>query len=329
MTQTPRDMGTEPELAKQSVLHGFTRREALARDAMLTDLQRESFGYFVHEVNEANGLVLDKTAPDWPASIAAVGMALTCYPVGVQRGLMTRAQALQRSLVTLRFLLACEQGPSPTASGYRGFFYHFIDMHTGRRAWNCELSSIDTALLMAGVLAAAAYFTGPSDDETELRHIATSLYERVEWDWLVGERGTICHGWQPETGKLPWHWEGYDEALVLYLLALGSPTHPVPASSYDAWCSTYQWLEVEGVWYLHAGPLFIHQMSHLWVDFRGLQDKFMRAHASDYFLNSRAGAQVQQRYAMRNPRRHAMYGEFCWGITTSAKCWKASSQSSS
>ena len=317
MTDEPRDLGVQPEVAKQAVLHGFTRREALARDAMLTDLQRESFGYFVHEVNEANGLVMDKTAPGWPASIAAVGMALTCYPVGVQRGLMTRAQALQRSLTTLRFLAACEQSESADASGYRGFFYHFIDMQTGRRAWNCELSSIDTALLMAGVLTAASYFTGASDDEVELRKLATTLYERVEWDWLVGEHGTICHGWKPETGKLPWHWEGYDEALVLYLLALGSPTHPIPAASYDAWCSSYQWLEVEGIAYLHAGPLFIHQMSHLWVDFRNLQDAFMRAHGSDYFANSRAGAQVQQRYAIRNPRHHAMYGEFCWGITAS------------
>jgi hypothetical protein len=317
MTEAPRDLGVQPEVAKQAVLHGFTRREAIARDAMLTDLQRESFGYFVHEVNEANGLAMDKTAPNWPASIAAVGMALTCYPVGVQRGLMTRAQALQRTLVTLRFLLAGEQSESPAAAGYRGFFYHFVDMATGRRAWNCELSSIDTALLMAGVLAAAAYFNGASDDEAEVRRLATALYERVEWDWLVGEHGTICHGWRPETGRLPWHWEGYDEALILYLLALGSPTHAIPAASYDAWCSTYQWLEVEGISYLHAAPLFIHQMSHLWVDFRGLQDKFMRAHGSDYFSNSRAGAQVQQRYAMRNPRRHAMYGEFCWGITAS------------
>ena len=317
MMEEPRDLGVQPEVARQAVLHGFTRREAIARDAMLTDLQRESFGYFVHEVNEANGLVMDKTAPGWPASIAAVGMALTCYPVGVQRGLMTRAQALQRTLVTLRFLLAAEQGDSPTAAGYRGFFYHFISMETGRRAWQCELSSIDTALLMAGVLAAAAYFRGPADDEAEVRRLATALYERVEWDWLVGERGTICHGWKPETGLLPWHWEGYDEALVLYLLALGSPTHPVHAASYEAWCSTYEWKTVEGIAYLHAGPLFIHQMSHLWVDFRGLQDRFMRAHGSDYFLNSRAGALVQQRYAIRNPRRHAMYGEFCWGITAS------------
>lgn len=315
--EAPRDLGARPEASRQALLHGFTRQETIAREAMLTHLQRESFGYFVHEVNEANGLVMDKTAPDWPASIAAVGMALTCYPVGVQRGLMKRAQALQRTLVTLRFLLAAEQGDSPTAAGHRGFFYHFVDMTTGRRAWNCELSSIDTALLMAGVLAAAAYFNGPSDEEAEVRRLATALYERVEWDWLVGDKGTICHGWKPETGKLPWHWEGYDEALILYLLALGSPTHPIPAASYDAWCSTYRWLEVEGISYLHAGPLFIHQMSHLWVDFRGLQDAFMRAHGSDYFANSRAGTLVQQRYAMRNPLGHAMYGEFCWGISAS------------
>src|SRR4051812_12514340 len=287
-TRDPRDLGVDPAVARQAVLHGFTRREAIARDAMLGDLQRESFGYFVHEVNEANGLVLDKTAPDWPASVAAVGMALTCYPVGVQRGLMTRDKALQRTLLTLRFLLAAEQGESPTAAGHRGFFYHFLDMASGRRAWQCELSTIDTALLMAGVLAAAAYFSGPADDEAEVRRLATALYERVEWDWMLGDQGTICHGWKPETGRLPWHWEGYDEALVLYLLALGSPTHPVPAASYDAWCRTYAWQEVEGIAYLHAGPLFIHQMSQLWVDFRGVQDAFMRAHGSDYFANSRA-----------------------------------------
>ncbi len=306
-----------PEVARHAVLHGFTHHEAVVRDAMLTDLQRESFGYFLHEVNEANGLVRDKTARDWPASIAAVGMALTTYPVGVQRGLMTHAQALQRTLLTLRTLSAAEQSESPTAAGHRGFFYHFLDMQTGRRAWASELSTIDTALLMAGVLTAVAYFHADAPDEAEVRRLGTALYERVEWDWMVGEQGTICHGWKPGTGNLPWHWEGYDEALVLYLLALGSPTHPIAPASYAAWCATYRWEEVEGLAYLHAGPLFIHQMSHLWVDFRGLRDAFMRAHDSDYFINSRIGAHVQQRYAIRNPRRHAMYGEYVWGVTAS------------
>ena len=296
---------------------GALRRAARQREEMLMDLQCQSFGYFLHEVNEENGLVLDKTAGDWPASIAAVGMALTAYPVGVQRGLMSRPQALARTLATLRFLATCPQGDDPEASGHRGFFYHFLDMKTGRRAWRCELSTIDTALLIAGALAAAAFFDGTAPGEAEVRALATQLYERVEWDWMLGPQGTICHGWKPESGRLPWHWEGYDEALILYLLALGSPTHPVPESAYAAWCSSYAWRCVEGLDYLHAGPLFIHQMSHLWIDFRGIRDAPMRAHDSDYFINSRLGTRAQQRYAMRNPRGHAMYGEFCWGITAS------------
>jgi hypothetical protein len=293
------------------------RRSAREREQMLDDLQRQSFGYFLHEVDEDSGLVLDKTTGDWPASIAAIGMALTAYPVGVRRGLVPRARALARTLATLRFLAACPQGDAPDASGQRGFFYHFLDMKTGRRAARCELSTIDTALLVAGVLAAAAYFDGPAPAEAEVRALATRLYERVEWDWMLGPKGTICHGWKPESGRLRWHWEGYDEALILYILALGSPTHPIPASSYEAWCSTYAWRTVEGLEYLHAGPLFIHQMSHIWIDFRAIRDAPMRAHDSDYFVNSRLGTRAQQRYAMRNPRGHAMYGEFCWGITAS------------
>jgi hypothetical protein len=290
---------------------------AIVNDEMLVDVQRESFGYFIHECDEQTGLVLDKTAPGWPASIAAVGMALTSWPIGVERGFITRAHALAKTLAVLRFLAGCEQSKSPEASGLRGFYYHFLDMRTGKRAWKCELSSIDTALLVAGALAAGAFFHGPSPDETEVRDLAARINDRVEWDWMLNARGTIRHGWKPETGWLQWCWEGYDEALLLYLLALGSPTHPVPESAYDAWCSTYMWRTVEGIEYLHAGPLFIHQMSHLWVDFRGIRDAPMRAHDSDYFVNSRHGTHAQQRYAIRNPRGHAMYGEHCWGITAS------------
>jgi len=314
VSRAPRDIAASDAGAAEVPPHA---PDASDHDAMLMQLQRESFGYFLHEVDEETGLVLDKTAPDWPASIAAVGMALTAYPVGVRRGLMPRAQALARTLATLRFLASCPQGDDPDASGHRGFFYHFLDMKTGRRAWRCELSTIDTALLIAGVLVAAAYFDGPDADEAEVRALATKLYERVEWDWMLGPKGTICHGWKPGSGRLRWHWEGYDEALILYILALGSPTHPIPESSYAAWCSTYAWRTIEGLAYLHAGPLFIHQMSHIWVDFRGIQDAPMRAHGSDYFINSRLGTRAQQRYAMRNPRGHAMYGEFCWGITAS------------
>ena len=284
---------------------------------MLQAIQRDSFGYFIHEVNDHNGLVADKTAADWPASIAAVGMALTAYPVGVERGLMTRARALQRTLATLRFFMASEQGESPTATGHRGFYYHFLDMQTGQRAWNCELSSIDTALLIAGMLTAAEYFRADDANEREVRALVDVLYRRVDWAWMSDGEATLRHGWKPESGFLPWRWLGYDEAMILYLLALGSPTCPLPPQAWEHWLSSCSWQVVEGVAYLHAGPLFIHQMSHVWIDFRGIRDPFMRARDSDYFENSRRAAQVQQRYAMRNPQQLAMYGEFCWGITAS------------
>jgi hypothetical protein len=287
------------------------------RQQLLRDIQRQSFGYFLHEVNEANGLIADKTATGWPASIAAVGMALSAYPIGVELGLMPRERAVQRTLVTLRFFAGSVQGESPTATGHRGFYYHFLDMKTGQRAWDCELSSIDTALMIAGVLLAAEYFDADTADERELRTLADTLYRRVDWPWMCNGGPKLCHGWKPEGGFLPWHWEGYDEAMILYVLALGSPTFALPPQAWEQWLSTCAWQEVEGIEYLPAGPLFIHQMSHVWIDFRGIRDAFMRAHDSDYFENSRRATQAQQRYAIRNPNQMAMYGEFCWGITAS------------
>ncbi len=280
-------------------------------------LQRDSFDYFIKEVNSANGLVLDKTAPDWPASIAAMGMGLTVYVVGAERKFISRAEAAGRSLTMLRFLAASEQSESPDATGYRGFYYHFLHMQTGRREWKSELSSIDTALLIAGVLAAAQYFDGKTQDEAEIRALAKLLYERVDWAWMLNGRKTMCHGWRPESGFLPYRWEGYDEALVLYLLALGSPTHPIGRESYDAWCSTYQWKEIYGFELLYAGPLFIHQMSHIWCDFRGVRDAFMREHDSDYFENSRRATFIQQQYAIRNPLGFKHVNDWVWGVTAS------------
>jgi len=284
---------------------------------LLTEMQRNSFEYFIHETNPANGLIRDKTEPGWPASIAAVGMALTVYTIGVERGCMPRGEAVLRTLATLRFFANCEQGTGPDATGYKGFYYHFLDMESGVRAWRCELSSIDTALLIAGMLTAAAYFNEDSQGEREIRELAHMLYRRVDWQWMRGRNGLLCHGWKPEQGFLRWHWEGYDEALILYILALGSPTHPIGRESYDAWASTYEWKTVYGIDYLYAGPLFIHQMSHLWLDLRGIRDDFMRAHDLDYFENSRRAAYVQQRYAIENPLGFPEYGELCWGFTAS------------
>jgi hypothetical protein len=287
------------------------------QERMLLQMQRQSLGYFCHEVNPLNGLVSDKTAPRWPASVAAVGMALTCYPVAVERGVMPRADALAITLATLRFLMRSEQSDSPDATGYRGFYYHFLDIQTGRRAWNCELSSIDTALLIAGVLAARAYFDGSHADEREVDALADALYRRVDWRWMQSDEHGVCMGWKPGSGFLPLHWRGYDESLILHLLGLGSPTHPLTVDAYRAWTAGFEWRSVEGIEHLHAGPLFIHQMSQVWIDLRDIRDDFMRAHACDYFENSRRATQVQQRYAIRNPKRFEMYGACCWGITAS------------
>lgn len=284
---------------------------------LLASLQQESFDYFLYEANEANGLVRDKTAPGWPASIAAVGLALTIYPIGVERGMMGRLHARARTLATLRFFAASRQGRGLKDSGYQGFYYHFLDMETGERAFNSELSSIDTALLMAGVLTAAAYFTGADAEESEIRSLAEMLYRRVDWQWMQAGGPLLCHGWKPRSGFLPYHWKGYDEALLLYILALGSPTHPIGADSYPAWLAGYEWKTVYGIDYLYAGPLFIHQLSHVWIDFRGIQDSYMAARGIDYFENSRRATYVQQRYAIDNPRGFAQYGEWSWGFSAS------------
>jgi hypothetical protein len=190
-------------------------------------------------------------------------------------------------------------------------------MRTGARAWQCELSTVDSALLLAGVLAAAAYFGGGAPAEREIRELAHELYARVDWRWAQNGGVTMTHGWKPESGFLPHRWEGYDEALVLYVLGLGSPTHPLPAASYQAWASTYEWRTIYDTPYLHAGPLFTHQLSHLWLDLRCIQDAFMRAHGIDYFENSRRATVIQKRYGIMNPGGFAEYGALCWGLTAS------------
>jgi hypothetical protein len=286
-------------------------------DAELGTLQRESFSYFVHEVNPANGLIKDKTADNWPASIAATGFALAGYPIAVERGFISRASAIERTLTTLRFFLASPQGRERDATGYQGFYYHFLDMETGRRAWNCELSTVDTAFLLAGMLTAAAYFDLPTADEQAIRRISEELYCRTNWQWAQNEGITLTHGWKPDAGFLPYRWEGYDEALLLYMLALGSPTFPIGRAAAAAWRSTYQWKSQYGHDYLYAGSFFTHQLSHIWIDFRGIQDVFMREKGSDYFENSRRATYVQQRYAIDNPLHFKGYCPLCWGITAS------------
>jgi hypothetical protein len=285
---------------------------------MLDDLRSVTFDYFRIEVNSQTGLIADKTQAGSPSSIAAIGMGLSVYTVAVERGFFTRAEAVERTLKVLRFLKSSPQGPEADATGYKGFYYHFLDMETGRRVWQCELSTVDTAILLAGVLTAANYFTEDNDGEREIRELAEFLYRRVDWKWAQNGAATISHGWKPESGFLPFRWDtGYSEAVILYVLAMGSPTFPIGAKGYAEWLSTFEWKTIYNIEHLYAGPLFIHQMSHLWLDFRGIHDDFNRKVGIDYFENSRRATYVQRQYGIENPLGFDHYHKFGWGLTAS------------
>src|ERR1043165_485922 len=288
---------------------------ASSDELVLNELQRAAFGYFLKAFNPANGLIADTSRENSPVSIAVVGFALASYPVAVERGWMTRADAVGRSLNALRFFRDSDQSGSPDATGYKGFFYHFLDFKTGARVWRSELSMIDTALLIAGAITASLYFTAKTAEESELRELVELLYRRIDWAWAQNGGPVLSQGWKPECGFLQYGWDGYSEALVLYVLALGSPTHPVTDLCHKAWTGTYQWENLYGYDFLYAGPLFMHQFSHAWIDFRGIQDQFMREKRCDYFENSRRATYVQREYARRNPHGFAGYDDNCWGFT--------------
>ncbi|MDQ3257868.1 MAG: hypothetical protein M3R15_28935 [Acidobacteriota bacterium] len=286
-------------------------------DKELSKLQQSTFGYFLKETNPENGMVPDSTKANAFASITAIGFALTAYTIGVERGYLTRGEAIKRVLTTLRFFWNSEQSKKPEATGYKGFYYHFLDMQTGRRAPNSELSTIDTAFLLAGFLTAGMYFNQDTSEEEEIRTLADALYARADWQWAQNGGVKVSHGWKPKRGFLKYSWDGYSEALILYVLGLGSPTHPLPVEAYAAWAEGYQWKKLYDIEFLYAGPLFIHQLSHVWLDFRGIQDEYMRAKGIDYFENSRRAVYVQQAYAIRNPKQFTGYGKYAWGITAS------------
>jgi hypothetical protein len=284
-------------------------------DQELGRLQWTTVLYYLHETNPDNGLTRDKTDLAAPCTIAAVGLALATIPVIVERQVVIRKFAAKIARRRLRSLLDLPQGPEADAAGYKGFFYHFLDIETGRRVWDCELSTLDSAFLLAGALTCATYFDADTADEAEVRRLADALYCRADWDWARDGGPTLTHGWRPATGFIPHRYQGYDEGLLLYVLGLGSPTHPLPAESYAAYCATYQWKQLYDRELLYSGPLFTHQLSHLWIDFRGLRDAFMRERGSDYFENSRQATFVQQAYAVHNPMQWVGYGEHCWGFT--------------
>jgi len=285
-------------------------------DPLLDELQERAFRYFWELANPANGLVPDR----WPtpsfSSVAAIGFGLTAYPIGAERGWISREEARGRVLTTLRFLRDAPQGPQGAGvAGYRGLLYHFLDMQTGARYETVELSTIDSALFLAGALFCQSYFDGDHPDEAAIREIADALYRRADWTFARPRPPRLGMGWTPEHGHLESDWHGYDEAMLLHLLAIGSPTHPVGKDAWDAFASTYVWATFQGQEHVQFGPLFGHQYSHVWVDFRGIQDDYMRGKGIDYFENSRRATLSQRAYAIANPEGFAGYGPDMWGLT--------------
>ncbi len=288
---------------------------AVSDEVIIDRYQRAAFDYFLRNRIPSNGLFADTSRDGSPISIAVVGFALSSYPVAVERGWIARDVALDHCVTALRFFLDSDQAGTPESTGYKGFYFHFLDRDAGTRVWRCELSMIDTALLIAGALVSSQYFDADTPAEAELRAIVDALYRRVDWAWSQNGCGTIQQGWKPECGFLHYGWEGYNEAIVLYVLALGSPTHPINGDCYNAWTATYQWENLYGHDFLLGGPLFIHQFSHAWIDFRGIRDRFMREKHCDYFENSRRALHVQRAYACINPRGHSGYGANVWGLS--------------
>jgi hypothetical protein len=291
---------------------GLTARQS----AFLDTLERDTFNWFWDLTDPNTGLTPDR----WPtksfSSIAAIGFGLTAYPVGVERGYVSRADAAQRTLNTLRFLYDAPQGSQATdVTGYKGFFYHFLDMQTGYRFEQVELSTIDTSLLLGGVLFCQSYFTGSDATENTIRAYADSIYLRVDWPWAVHNAPLVSMGWHPESGFIDSDWKGYDEGMIVYVLALGSPTHPIDPAAWTAWTQSYVWLNFYGQPFVNFPPLFGHQYSHLWIDFRGIQDAYMRGKGIDYFENSRRATNSQRSYAIENPGHWRDYGANFWGLT--------------
>ena len=278
-------------------------------------LQHRTFNFF-WELADDHAQVPDR----WPnlafSSIAATGFGLSAALVGVEHGWVTREQAAGRVLKTLMALRDLPQGEAQAGvAGHKGFFYHFLDHGKAHRYKDVELSTIDSGLLMAGILSCQAYFDRENDTEKAIRETADFLYRRVEWDWMLNANNRISMGWKPEKGFLQSEWFGYTEAMILYVLALGSPTHPIPAASWDAWCQNYYWDTYQDQPHVNFGPLFGHQYSHVWLDFRGIQDDYMRKKGLDYFENSRRATLANRAYCIKNPRQFKAYSDRIWGLT--------------
>jgi hypothetical protein len=289
---------------------------------LLDSIQHKTFFFFLNERNPENGLVKDRSASWAPASIAAIGFALPSYAVGVERGWITRNEAADITLTILRFFLNSVQSPDTNVTGYQGLFYHFLRMNSGTREWNCELSTIDTGLLMMGIIFARNYFDQNNGLENEIRNLSDKLIERMNWNFFQmpasdEDAYSISMGWTPENGLHQMGWVGYNEALFLYVLAAGSGMKDV-GLGYETWLDSYDWrTPYPGFSHAAFPPLFGHQFSFCFIDPKGLQDKFMSEKGIDYFENSRRATYVQRQYAIDNPQGWDGYDSLCWGISAS------------
>jgi hypothetical protein len=287
-------------------------------DAFLDYVERQTFNYFWDEANPKNGLIRDRSSEGSPCSIAAVGFGLSAINIAVERRWIQRHEGAERVSRTMETLWNLPQGPDPRGcGGYRGWFYHFLDMNTGLRAPRSELSSMDTALLMMGVIDAGQFFTHPTDPaEVRIRQLSADLLHRIDWPFMLQpNEHAVSMEWKPEGGYGPARWVGYNEGSCLYLLGLGRDTNAVPFSAWDGWTRGYRWEDRSGQSLLPEPALFTHQYSHAWIDFRGIADNCMRKRNSGYFENSRLATLGQRQYAIENPLHFPNYGSNEWGFT--------------
>ena len=275
-------------------------------DQLLDEIQRLSCCFFWEQASPETGLVKDRCNArkaiidnSTVASIAATGFGLTALCIGDLRGYVSHAEARNRVLATLKFL-------HDKLAQHRGFFYHFANINTGERVWDSEVSSVDTAILLCGILTCRTHFR-----DTDITLLAHAISNRVEWSWLSEDTSLLPHGWLPEVGFLPYRWDYYNEMMMMYLLGLGSPTYPLRTEAWDAWKRIP--FNYEGMRYIGSfAPLFVHQYSQAWFDFRGKRDRY-----TDYFQNSVIATEVHRRFCIELHRRFPDYSEDLWGITAS------------
>lgn len=282
----------------------------------LDSLSKRTFFYFWDLASPEIAQIPDR----WPtksfSSIAATGFGLTSYIIGVERGYVTREQAAERTLKTIKFFIDAPKGDGTTnVTGFRGFFYHFIDMQTGIRFQQVELSTVDTGLLMAGMLTSQVYFDRDNETEKQIRQYVDTLYKAIEWDWAMNKGKTLSMGWHPEKGFIDSRWNGYNEGMILYIMALGSPTHTIPAESWKAWTETYPYSTYMGQQHINFGPLFGHQYSHMYIDFRDIYDPYMKEKGFDYFENSKRATYANREYCIKNKGGFIGYSDKIWGLT--------------